>query len=97
MPDSKPNPFTHYKRRGTSELVSNPLEEVRRIYRQFNLALSDVAAQRMTRLASTRCRYRPHRAARPFAGPGLDPAAEGKRFERYCSHFGISCKPVSLR
>jgi LPS sulfotransferase NodH len=40
-----------------SELVSDPLAVVRRIYERLDIRLTDVAAQRMQRLALSRSRY----------------------------------------
>jgi hypothetical protein len=80
-----------------SELVSDPLAVVRRIYRQFELPLSDVAMRRMSGLAAQRSRYRPYRAPRTLADLGLDPAVERQRFEHYCSHYDIPCQAAGLR
>jgi len=80
-----------------SELVSDPLAAVRRIYQQFEIPLTEVATRRMSDLVSNRSRYRPHPATRTLADLGLDPAVETQRFERYCSHFGIPLQSGSLR
>ena len=73
-----------------SELVSNPLAVVRRIYQQFEIPLTEVAARRMGELAANRSRYRRHHAIRSLADWGLDLEVEARRFQRYCSHFGIT-------
>jgi len=76
-----------------SELVSDPLEVVGRICRQFELPLSEIASRRMRDLASSRSRYhRPH-ASPSMADLGLDPVTEVRRFEPYCSRFAIDCQP----
>jgi len=43
------------------DLVSGPLSVLRRIYRQLNMPLTDVATERIRRLASTRSPYRGRR------------------------------------
>jgi LPS sulfotransferase NodH len=75
-----------------SELVSDPLAVVRRVYQQFEIPLSERAARRMSELASSRSRYRRHRAGPSVADLGLDPVAEAPRFERYYSRFAIDCQ-----
>ena len=73
------------------ELVSDPLAVVRRIYERLDIRLSEVAAERMQRLASARSQYKKGRHDRTaMADLGLDCAAENPRFEEYCSRFGIS-------
>jgi hypothetical protein len=73
------------------ELVSDPMEVVRRIYERLDISLTEVAAERMRQLATARSRYQ-----KPVASPtleyfGLDPTAERERFAGYCSRFGIPC------
>ena len=75
-----------------SELVSNPLSVVRRIYRQFELPLTECAIRRMSELASNRSRYRRRQANPSVVDLGLDPVAEARRFERYCSRFALDCQ-----
>jgi len=74
------------------ELVSDPLAVVRRIYERLDIRLTEVAAERMQRLASARSRYeKGHRERPPLADLGLDCAgAETPRFKEYCSRFGLS-------
>lgn len=67
------------------ELVSDPLSVVRQIYRQLEMPLSEVAAERMERLASTRSRYKGPRASPTLEKLGLDEAVERRRFQTYCS------------
>jgi Sulfotransferase family len=71
------------------ELVSDPLSVLRRIYQQLNMPLTQVAAERMQRLASTRSPYRGRRANPSLAEFGLDESVERRRFEAYCSRFDI--------
>ena len=73
------------------ELVSDPLAVVRRIYERLDIQLSEVAAERMQRLASARSQYKKGgRDRTAMADLGLDCGAEKPRFEEYCSRFGIS-------
>ena len=73
------------------ELVSDPLAVVRRIYERLDIRLSEVAAERMQRLASARSQYKKGRRDRTaMVDLGLDCAAEKPQFEEYCSRFGIS-------
>jgi Sulfotransferase family len=74
------------------ELVSDPLAMVRQIYQQFDIRLTDAAADRMQRMASNRSRYRGHNGSPTLAELGLDAATEIRRFQSYCSRFGIACQ-----
>ena len=80
-----------------SELVSSPVAVVRRIYRQFEIPLTGLATRRMSDLASNRSRYRRRLAGPSAAQLGLDPVAEARRFERYCSRFAIDCQFAPAR
>jgi Sulfotransferase family len=71
------------------ELVSNPMEFVRRIYERLDIPLTEAAAERMRQLARARSRYQKPVASPTLAYFGLDPAAERERFAGYCSRFGI--------
>jgi hypothetical protein len=73
-----------------SELTSDPLAAVRRIYQQLGCHLTAEAAGRMERLAANRSRYR---GGRPSLNPDelkLGAAIEASRFKSYCSRFGVS-------
>jgi hypothetical protein len=74
------------------DLVSDPLAIMRKIYRQFDLRLTEPAAERMQRMASNRSRYRGHNGNPTLAELGLDGATETRRFQSYCSRFGITCR-----
>jgi hypothetical protein len=74
-----------------SELVSDPLAVVRRIYERLDIRLTDAAAQRMQRLALSRSRYERRGASPTSPDLGLDCSAQRQRFEGYCSRFGIPC------
>jgi hypothetical protein len=74
------------------ELVSDPLEAIRRIYRCLEFPLSERAIQQMRQLISTRSRYRrPHSPT--LSDFGLDAREQSARFERYCLRFGQQCQP----
>lgn len=79
------------------ELVSDPLSVVRRIYRQLEMPLSEVAAERMQRLASTRSRYKGPRANPTLAELGLDEAVERRRFQTYCSWVDLRFQENALK
>ena len=74
------------------ELVSDPLAIVRQIYQQCDIRLMEAAAERMQRMASNRSRYRGHNGSPTLAELGLDGPAEIRRFQSYCSRFGITCQ-----
>jgi LPS sulfotransferase NodH len=80
-----------------SELVSDPLAVVRRIYERLDIRLTEVAAQRMQRLALSRSRYERRGVSPTSADLGLDCSAETLRFEGYCSRFGIPCQHSELK
>jgi len=73
------------------ELVSDPLGVVRRIYERLDIRLTEVATERMRRLASSRSRYQRRGVNPTLADFGLDGAAEIQRFAGYCARFGIPC------
>jgi len=72
-----------------SELVSDPLAVVRRIYGRLDIRLTEAAAERMQRLALSRSRYESRGTSPTSADLGFDCSAETHRFEDYCSRFGI--------
>ena len=73
-------------------LVSDPMEVVQRIYERLDIRLTDVAAQRMQRLALSRSRYERRGPSPISADLGLDCSAERPRFEDYCSRSEIPCQ-----
>jgi hypothetical protein len=79
------------------DLVTNPLPVMHRIYRQLDMPLTEVTAERMQRLALTRSPYRGRRANPSLADLGLDESVERRRFEAYCSRFGIRSSSLNLR
>jgi Sulfotransferase family len=79
-----------------TELVTDPLAVVRRIYDQLQIHLTDRAAELMHRLAASRSRY-PKRFGSPtLAQLGLDVLAEARRFEQYCFRFGVGEQESAL-
>ena len=79
------------------ELVSDPLSVVRRIYRQLEMPLTEVAAERMKSLASMRSRYKGPRANPTLAQLGLDESIERRRFEVYCSWLNTRFQESALK
>ena len=73
------------------ELVSDPLRIIRGIYERLDIRLTEEAAERMCRLASSRSRYQSRGFNPTLADFGLDGAAETQRFAGYCARFGIPC------
>ena len=74
-----------------SELVADPVLIVRRIYQKLGIPFTQSAVQSMRDFALNRSRYRRRKANPSVAELGLDPLAEARRFEHYCSRFAISC------
>jgi hypothetical protein len=79
-----------------TELVSNPLAAVRRIYEHLGVPLTDLAAERMQHFIANRSRYQGHRINRTLAELGYDALAEARRFNRYSLRFGIPCASVRV-
>jgi hypothetical protein len=88
--DLHPELAHHFIDVNYSDLVANPVATVRRIYEQLETPLSELAAQRMQRLASNRSRYRGCRASSKPCGLNLKKGMEAAVFERYCARFGLS-------
>jgi len=74
------------------ELVSDPLAIVRQIYQHFDILLTERAAERMQRMASNRSRYQRNNGSPTLAKLGLHGTTETRRFQSYCSRFGITCQ-----
>jgi hypothetical protein len=85
--DAYPNVARQFIDVKYSELVSDPLAVVRRIYGRLDIRLTDAAAQRMQRLALSRSRYERPGASPTSADLGLDCSAQTQLFEGYCSRF----------
>jgi hypothetical protein len=70
------------------ELASDPLSVVRGIYKQLDLRMTEMAVERMERLASRRSRYRGRDTSSVLADLKLE-GSVGNRFNAYCSRFKI--------
>jgi hypothetical protein len=77
-----------------SELTADPLAVVRRIYRHFEITLSETAALKIRRFARGRSAYKGRRTAPTLVEAGLDPRAQLKLFGEYCRRFGIHSGPA---
>jgi hypothetical protein len=77
-----------------TDLVSDPLAVLERVYHQFDLPLTHIAVERMRRLAGGRSRYPKHGLHRVRV---THPAADPARFATYCARFGISSQRPQLR
>ena len=71
------------------DLVSNPAEVVRRLYRQLDLPLTPGSLNNVNHLAATRSRYGPRKMEPCLAELGIDFEKETERFAGYCERFGI--------
>jgi LPS sulfotransferase NodH len=71
------------------ELIFDPLKAVRQIYQRLDMPLTEMATERMQRLASMRSRYKGRRADRKPADFELDSSLDRHRLEAYCSRFGF--------
>ena len=80
-----------------SAIVANPLGAVRRIYQQLETPLTELAAERMQQLASTRSRYRRRQTGAEPADMKQESVVEAGRFENYCSRFGLPSQEAGLR
>jgi len=80
-----------------TELIADPLVVIQQIYQKFEIPLSDLAAQRMRRLAEGKSRYRGARARAALHELRLDSMAAVARFEEYCARFGIAWQKPGLR
>jgi len=74
------------------ELVADPLTVVREIYQRLDKRLTKMAAARMQSLASKRSRYKGRYGSRTLENLGMDGPCLTRRFEGYCSRFGIPCQ-----
>ncbi len=77
-----------------SELTRDPVAVVRRVYRQFEMPLSEGTISNIQRIARGRSAYKGRRTAPTLVETGLDPRAQGKSFGEYCRRFGISGGPA---
>jgi sulfotransferase family protein len=88
--DAYPNVARQFIDVTYGELASDPLAVVRRIYERLDIRLTEVAAERMRRLASARSRYKKgRRDSTPSADLGVHATVDMHRFEDYCARFGF--------
>lgn len=80
-----------------SELTSNPLAVVRRIFKSFDLPLSDLTTSSIQQLARNRSAYKGRHTAPTLGEVGLDLSAQPTPFQEYCHRFGISPAPAYQR
>ena len=72
-----------------SELSSDPISVVRRIFRHFDIPLSNETIARMTQLARSRSVYKGRRTAPSLAEVKMNPRTHLILFGEYCRRFGI--------
>jgi hypothetical protein len=80
-----------------SELTRDPMAVVQRVYRQFELPLSEVAISNIQKLARSRSAYKGRRTAPTLDETGLDRRGQLKLFSEYCRRFGISGGPAGAK
>jgi hypothetical protein len=80
-----------------TDLVSDPLAVIRRIYRQFDMPLTNATIEQVQLLASRRSRYGNRSATTTPDDVGFAAPAEASSFDRYCSRFGISRRQLQPR
>ena len=73
-----------------SDLTSNPLAVIGRIYRHIGMTLSREALENMGAFTQHRSRYPGWRSIPNLAEWGLDVLSLGVRFENYCRRFGVA-------
>jgi hypothetical protein len=71
------------------ELTEDPLAVVRRIFRKFEIPLSDSAIDTIQRFARGRSAYKGRRTAPGAHEIGLDRTAQLRLFGDYCRRFGL--------
>lgn len=79
-----------------SELTADPLRVVRRIFRHFDMSLTDKTAARIEQLARRRSAYKGRRSAPTLAEMGLNPRLQLRFFGEYCRRFGIPGGPAGV-
>jgi hypothetical protein len=71
------------------ELIADPVETVRRLYRALDLPMTLPGLDRIRSMAAKRSRYRPMRARPALADLGIDTVTETRRFANYYARFGV--------
>jgi LPS sulfotransferase NodH len=75
-----------------TDLVSDPMAVVRRVYEHLDAPLPQKAEERMRRLISNRSRYHRRHPSPRLSELGVEAPAETRRFKNYCSRFGVACQ-----
>jgi Sulfotransferase family len=86
--DRRPNLAGRFIDLTYSELASDPIAAVFRIYRHLDCPLTQTTLERMRRLIASRSKYR-GRHNPTLDDLGVDATAEILRFRNYCLRFGI--------
>ncbi len=73
-----------------TEIASDPLAAIQRIYQHLECSLTAEAVSRMQHLAAGRTRYQGERPTLNADELRLGAAMEAGRFQDYCSRFGLS-------
>ena len=71
------------------DLIANPIDTVKSIYRHFELSLEPETLDRMRSYLAQNTRHRHGVHNYDAATFGLDPGEIESAFKRYCDHFGI--------
>jgi hypothetical protein len=72
-----------------SELIADPLAEIRRIYARLETSLTKQRAEAIACVAASHSRYSGPRASAKANALRFDPSPETGVFERYCQRFGL--------
>ena len=80
-----------------TDLISDPLAVIRRVYGRFERSLNPMAAEQMRRLAGARARYATSQPRGALSELKSLAVLEMARFEQYCTRFGISSQGGQLR
>ena len=75
-----------------SELASDPLAVLRRLYRHLEMPLTEKTISAIQNLARSRSVYKGRRTVPAVAELGLDRLEQLRLFGNYCNRFGISLK-----
>lgn len=78
------------------EIVAQPLETVRRLYRHFGMSLDEAAGERISRRAAARPNGGYGRNVYDPSDYGFDPKDLRRRFRAYNEHFDILCDRPAL-
>lgn len=72
-----------------TDLLADPLSQVRRVYEHFGLDLTDQAARRMERFLAEHSQHK-HGVHRYTPETfGIDPVRDGRHFQDYCRRYGV--------